>query len=121
MLSRREIRLRCEGHESIDPAGGRLTYHWSQLPGNPFPASFSDNDSESAFAVQATLTDLGVYQFVLEVENEAGLRSLPDTVTVRVLEGSFSLPGGALMEFVWDSCGYVLDGIAELGGGWSVG
>ena len=71
--------------ESIDPAGGRLTYHWSQLPGNPFPASFSDNDSESAFAVQATLTDLGVYQFVLEVENEAGLRSLPDTVTVRVI------------------------------------
>ena len=93
------------GDESNDPAGGRLTYHWSQLPGNPFPVSFSHNDSESAFAVQATLTDLGIYQFVLEVENEAGLRSMPDTVAVRVMEGLFSLPGGALMEFVWIPAG----------------
>ena len=73
------------GDESSDPAGGRLTYHWSQLPGNPFPVSFSHNDSESAFSVRATLTDLGVYQFVLEVENEAGLRSMPDTVAVEVI------------------------------------
>ena len=93
------------GDESSDPAGGRLTYHWSQLPGNPFPVSFSHNDSESAFAVRATLTDLGIYQFVLEVENEAGLRSMPDTVAVRVMEGLFSLPGGALMEFVWIPAG----------------
>ena len=93
------------GNESSDPAGGRLTYHWSQLPGNPFPVSFSHNDSESAFAVRATLTDLGIYQFVLEVENEAGLRSMPDTVAVRVMEGLFSLPGGALMEFVWIPAG----------------
>ena len=54
--------------------------------------SFSDNDSENAFAVQATLTDLGIYQFVLEVANEVGLRSMPDTVTVRVMEGPFLLP-----------------------------
>ena len=44
--------------------------------------------------MQATLTDLGVYQFVLEVENEVGLRSLPDTVTVQVLEGSFFASSG---------------------------
>lgn len=93
------------GDKSSDPAGGRLTYHWSQLPSNPFPVSFSHNDSESAFAVRATLTDLGIYQFVLEVENEAGLRSMPDTVAVRVMEGLFSLPGGALMEFVWIPAG----------------
>ena len=89
------------GNESSDPAGGRLTYHWSQLPGNPFPVSFSDNDSEDAFLVRATLTDLGVYQFVLEVENEAGLRSMPDTVAVEVMEGVFEIFEGVLMEFVW--------------------
>ena len=98
------------GNESSDPAGGRLTYHWSQLPGNPFPVSFSDNDSEDAFLVRATLTDLGVYQFVLEVENEAGLRSMPDTVAVEVMEGVFEIFGGVLMEFVW-----VKPGVFQMG------
>ena len=92
------------GDRSIDPSGGRLTYHWSELPSNPFPVSFSSNDSENAFAVRVALTDVGAYQFVLEVANEAGLRSAPDTVRVwawvRGASREFSLPGGAVMDFV---------------------
>jgi formylglycine-generating enzyme required for sulfatase activity/Mg-chelatase subunit ChlD len=93
------------GAESSDPAGGRLIFHWSQLLINPFPVSFSSNDSEAAFAVRATLEDLGTYHFVLVVENELGLESEPDTVSVEVrrpiVTEIFSLSGGATMEFVW--------------------
>ena len=92
------------GADSSDPNGGPLIFHWSQSINNPFPVSFSANDSETAFAVRVTLEDLGIYRFVLTVENELGLVSAPDTVEVTVrkpFNGIATLPGGATMKFVW--------------------
>ena len=103
VVSGDQVTLR--GDRSSDPSGSELTYHWSQLPSNPFPVSFSQNDSENAFAVRVTLTDVGKYHFVLEVENEVGLWSMPDTVAIGVrppgTEQVFSLLGGGEMAFVW--------------------
>ena len=116
--SSREDQVTLRGDKSSDPSGGRLTYHWSQLPSNPFPVSFSHNDSEDAFAVRVTLTDEGKYHFVLEVENEAGLWSVPDTVEVGVRPPtgtgrSFSLLGGGEMAFVWIEPGVFQMGAPE--------
>ena len=91
------------GGNSTDPSGRGLMYHWSQVPTNPLPVSFSMNNSKDAFAVSVTLTELGEYRFVLVVDN--GLASsAPDTVSVKV-RGPFTgiayLPGGAMMEIVW--------------------
>lgn len=72
------------GGASTDPGGGGLVFHWGQASSNPLPVEFSTNDSSGASSVQVTLQAPGRYSFVLRVENEQAVLSLPDSVVVTV-------------------------------------
>lgn len=72
------------GGDSRDPGGRPLTFHWSQMTTNPMLVVFSANDSRDAFVVTVTMRLSGMYGFVLVVENDQGVMSIPDSVFVNV-------------------------------------
>ena len=61
-------------------------YHWSQSDNNPASVLFSANQSE-AFLTKINLEEAGRYYFSLLVENENGIRSEPDSVSVIAVAG----------------------------------
>ncbi|MFA6110983.1 MAG: PKD domain-containing protein, partial [Candidatus Latescibacterota bacterium] len=61
-----------------------MVFHWGQASSNPSPVEFSANDSSGASTVRVTLQAPGRYLFVLTVENELAMLSLPDSVVVTV-------------------------------------